>query len=174
MQSTWNKGSWHVVDFIMKSQKFNVTSFILTEIDQARKKGFPQESSLCTTHHENDIEQESAPPASSFAPHFQTSTSRSSYDGNHEKDHSLLPRLEQTKRLLFGLWPFHFSTEAEQINQMTMGMSLLFHLQVSHFCIRSCKRQRSVDKKSLRLIRVCDYELQKAAQPMAWALSGMN
>jgi len=51
MQSTWNKGSWHVVDFIMKSQKFNVTSFILTEIDQARKKkkGFPQESSLCTT-----------------------------------------------------------------------------------------------------------------------------
>lgn len=70
MQSTWNKGSWHVVDFIMKSQKFNVTSFILTEIDQARKKGFPQESSLCTTHHENDIEQESAQPASSFAPHF--------------------------------------------------------------------------------------------------------
>lgn len=62
MQSTWNKGSWHVVDFIMKSQKFNVTSFILTEIDQARKKGFPQESSLCTTHHENDIEQESAQP----------------------------------------------------------------------------------------------------------------
>jgi len=72
MQSTWNKGSWHVVDFIMKSLKFNVTSFILTEIDQARKKkkGFPQESSLCTTHHENDIEQESAQPASSFAPHF--------------------------------------------------------------------------------------------------------